>query len=198
MRQGRWPELLKDYDMQIHYHPGKGNSVADALSRKLVGSLACLAMVSVEPTIIEEVKTRQMEDEFLKRVIDEFVTKPRSGYTVENKVLKFEGRLCVADVPKLKRRILQEAHGSRFAIHPGNTKMYQDVKQTFWWPNMKRERRVRISVFILPTSESRALEVSRTSSTFVNSRVEMGTHHHGFCNRVAEDAKGYGFNLGYS
>ena len=34
---------------------------------------------------------------------------------------------------------MQEAHGSKFAIHPGNTKMYQDVKQTFWWPSMKRE-----------------------------------------------------------
>ena len=74
MRQRRWLELLKDYDMQIQYHPSKANSVADALSRKLVGSLACLATVSAEPTIVEEVKTRQVEDKFLKRVIDEFVT----------------------------------------------------------------------------------------------------------------------------
>ncbi|CAL5414693.1 unnamed protein product [Camellia sinensis] len=139
MRQRRWLELLKDYDMQIQYHPGKANSVADALSRKLVGSLACLTVTSVEPTIIEEVKARQMEDEYLKKVIDEFVTKPRPGYTIENQVLKFEGRLCVADVPDLKRKILQEAHSSKFAIHPGSTKMYQDVKRTFWWPNMKRE-----------------------------------------------------------
>ena len=80
-----------------------------------------------------------MEDEILNRAIDEFVTKPRSGYAIENQVLMFEGRLCVADDPELKRRILQEAHGSRLAVHPGNTKMYQDVKQTFWWPNMKRE-----------------------------------------------------------
>ena len=45
----------------------------------------------------------------------------------------------MADIPELNRNILQEAHGSKFAVHPGNTKMYQDVKQTFWWPNMKRE-----------------------------------------------------------
>ncbi|XP_028084583.1 pyrroline-5-carboxylate reductase-like [Camellia sinensis] len=69
MRQRRWLELLKDYDMQIQYHPGKANSVADALSRKLVGSLACLTAVSVEPTIMEEVKTRQREDKFLKKVL---------------------------------------------------------------------------------------------------------------------------------
>ncbi|XP_028053620.1 uncharacterized protein LOC114257986 [Camellia sinensis] len=41
-------------------------------------------MISVEPTIIEEVKTRQMEDRVLRKVIDEIVTKPRSGYTIEN------------------------------------------------------------------------------------------------------------------
>ena len=34
MRQRRWLELIKDYDLQIYYHPGKANVVADALSQK--------------------------------------------------------------------------------------------------------------------------------------------------------------------
>ena len=34
LRQRRWLELIKDYDMRLHYHPGKANVVADALSRK--------------------------------------------------------------------------------------------------------------------------------------------------------------------
>jgi hypothetical protein len=34
MRQRRWLELIKDYELQVHYHPGKANVVADALSRK--------------------------------------------------------------------------------------------------------------------------------------------------------------------
>lgn len=42
MRQKRWLELIKDYDLQILYHPGKANAVADALSRKSVGNLSCL------------------------------------------------------------------------------------------------------------------------------------------------------------
>ena len=40
MRQRRWIELLKDYDCQILYHPGKANAVADALSRKSMESLS--------------------------------------------------------------------------------------------------------------------------------------------------------------
>jgi hypothetical protein len=35
MRQRRWLELIKDYDLEVHYHPGKANVVADALSRKV-------------------------------------------------------------------------------------------------------------------------------------------------------------------
>ena len=43
MRQRRWMEFLKDYDFTLHYHPGKANLVADALSRKSRGALASIA-----------------------------------------------------------------------------------------------------------------------------------------------------------
>jgi hypothetical protein len=45
-------------------------------------------------------------------------------------------------VPKreaLKKKILDEAHTSRYSIHPGSTKMYHDLRQQFWWMRMKRE-----------------------------------------------------------
>ena len=40
LRQRRWLEILKDYDISVHYHPGKANVVADALSRLSMGSVA--------------------------------------------------------------------------------------------------------------------------------------------------------------
>lgn len=56
----------------------------------------------------------------------------------ENGVLKFRNRVCVPDVSDLKRMLLEEIHRSSLSIHPGATKMYQDLKKMFWWPVMKK------------------------------------------------------------
>ena len=44
MRQWRWLELIKDYDCEINYHPGKANTVADVLSRKSMVELFALGI----------------------------------------------------------------------------------------------------------------------------------------------------------
>ena len=54
-------------------------------------------------------------------------------------VLYFGDRLCVPDQEELRRQILDEAHRTPYAMHPGSTKMYQDLKNRFWWPGMKRD-----------------------------------------------------------
>ena len=41
--------------------------------------------------------------------------------------------------PEIRKLILQEAHDSPYSIHPGNTKMYLDLKETFWWTGMKKD-----------------------------------------------------------
>ena len=86
-------------------------------------------------------------------------------------------RLCVPADEEIKTEILKEAHKSPYSMHPGRTKMYRDLKQSFWWRNMKRD----IAAFV-----SRCLSKDRTSKTsrnFTNasySSVEMGTHNNGF------------------
>ena len=54
-------------------------------------------------------------------------------------VLWFDNRIVVPKDHQLRRQILDEAHLSKFSIHPVSTKMYQDLRQDYWWTRMKRE-----------------------------------------------------------
>ena len=53
--------------------------------------------------------------------------------------LRLGTRLCVPDVDELRKEIMEEAHFSTYSIHPGFTKIYQDLKDTYWWNGIKRD-----------------------------------------------------------
>ena len=55
----------------------------------------------------------------------------------ERGVLWFKDRLVVPKDRELRNQILDEAHSSKLSIHPGSSKMYQDLKTCFWWTKMK-------------------------------------------------------------
>ena len=57
----------------------------------------------------------------------------------ESGVLYYKDRVCVPDCNELRKSILEEAHSGSFAIHPGSTKMYRDLKMSLWWSGMKRD-----------------------------------------------------------
>ena len=63
----------------------------------------------------------------------------------ENGILYYKDRVCVLDDNDLRKAILEEAHSGSFAIHPGSTKMYPDLKMSFWWSGMKRD----VSEFVI-------------------------------------------------
>ncbi|KAJ0926533.1 putative nucleotidyltransferase, Ribonuclease H [Helianthus annuus] len=142
MRQRRWVELLNDYDCEIKYHPGKANVVADALSRKerakplRVRALEMTIQTDLTSRIHnaqqEALKPENIQAEFLRGMEAQLVPK-------EDGTLYFMGRIWVPLFGDLRTIILDEAHKSRYSIHPGSDKMYQDLKGFYWWPKLKSD-----------------------------------------------------------
>ncbi|GJR01244.1 putative reverse transcriptase domain-containing protein [Tanacetum coccineum] len=142
MRQRRWLELLPDYDCEIRYHPGKANVVADALSRKEQKQIKPLRVRSLImtlhpklPTQILEAQTKAIKEENIK-------TKNLRGMNKSFEI-RPDGTRCIKNrswLPLfggLRDLIMHESHKSKYSIHPGSDKMYQDLKKLYWWPNMK-------------------------------------------------------------
>jgi hypothetical protein len=164
MRQRRWLELIKDYELEIHYHLGKVNVVADALSRKSQVNLMVAhpmpyemakefdrlslrflnsmqgVTVELEPTLEREIKEAHKNDEKISE-IRQLILEGRGKDFREDAegVIWFKDRLGVPDVQSIRELILKEAHESTYSIHPRSEKMYQDLKKKFWWNGMKRE-----------------------------------------------------------
>jgi hypothetical protein len=57
----------------------------------------------------------------------------------EESTLWFKDHLVVPKNHELRKKIFDEAHTSKYSIHPGNTKMYHVLKAQFWWTRIKRE-----------------------------------------------------------
>src|ERR1044072_4920470 len=154
MRQRRWMEFLKDYEFTLQYHPGKANVVADALSRKaiqvsslmikemeLLEALRDLSlnvdlalgelrfgMVTVSSELLEEIKAKQKIDEEMIEKRNLVTQGKAPEFTVGNDdILRCKGRVCVPKDEEMRKLIMDEGHKSRLRIHPGATKMYQDL-----------------------------------------------------------------------
>lgn len=189
LRQRRWLELMKDYDLDIQYHAGKANVVADALSRKSQVNLATViasearlieemrlmnlyvgasqelvktvatrlteleagsslskemmvisAAIEVRPDLHERIREAQQGDPKCQKFREYAISDRDTPFKLDDeRMLRFGNRICVPDDSDLRTLILSEAHDSGYTIHPGEVKMYQNLKRYFWWPNMKQE-----------------------------------------------------------
>jgi hypothetical protein len=141
--------------LEIHYHPGKANLVADALSRKEHVHAAIVAQlpdelledfrrlnlgivahterftIEVEPTLEQEIRKGQIGDAKIQEIKD-LITEGRGPEFTEDEkgTIWFKNQICVPDIDSLRETILKEAHDSDYSIHPDSTKMYQDLKST--------------------------------------------------------------------
>jgi hypothetical protein len=143
MRQRRWLELIKDYELEVHYHTGKANVVADALSRKAhcnylpaVCAMGEESSTQVLPdlSLFNITLTPILRDEgmgHIRKRIQEDDPKVSCFREDVEGVLWFKDRLVVPRRAALKKKILNEAHTSRYSIHSGSTKMYHDLRQQF-------------------------------------------------------------------
>ncbi|GKC53862.1 putative reverse transcriptase domain-containing protein [Tanacetum coccineum] len=142
MRQRRWLELLSDYDCELRYHSGKANVVADALSRK--NRPKPLQVRALVMTIGLNLPARILNAQVKARKEENYVTEDLHGM-IKNLESRADRTLCLKNrswIPMfgdLRALIMHESHKSKYSIHPGPDKMYQDLKKLYWWPNMKAE-----------------------------------------------------------
>jgi hypothetical protein len=163
LRQRRWLELIKDYDVKINYHRGKTNIVADTSNHKKyynatltirmrselrqeIGYLNLAIVneaamsVEMEPMLEAEIRKAQLEDEKLKEIRQLMNEKKTSDFTKDDQGTLWLGKwICVPNLKSMRELILWEPHDSAYSIHPGSTKMYKDLKTRYWRYDMKRD-----------------------------------------------------------
>ncbi|GKD87950.1 putative reverse transcriptase domain-containing protein [Tanacetum coccineum] len=127
MRQRRWIELFSDYDCEIRYHPGKANVVADALSRKervkprRVRAMSMTIQSSIKDKLLAAQNEATREENALSEMLcglDQQMEKKEYGG------LYFVDRIWVPLIGDVRKIIMDEAHATRYSIHPGADKRH--------------------------------------------------------------------------
>nr|GEY46901.1 hypothetical protein [Tanacetum cinerariifolium] len=123
MRQHRWLKLLSDYDCEIRYHPGKENVVVDALKAR-------------KP---ENIKNEDVGGMLIENLKDPEKLRTEKLEPHADGTLCSNGRGWLSCYGDLRTVIIYESYKSKYSIHSGSDKMYQDKKKLYWWPNMKAD-----------------------------------------------------------
>ena len=99
-----------------------------------------MANLEVRPTILEDIRIAQEADEYAIKAqkFDEEAKKGEFTVTSDG-TIRFKGRIYVPEAADLREQLLIEAHETPYSVHPGTTKMYQDLKKGYWWPGMKKD-----------------------------------------------------------
>ncbi|XP_059315377.1 uncharacterized protein LOC132065983 [Lycium ferocissimum] len=91
-----------------------------------------LACVELRSSLLEQIKVQQYDDAKLCKIHDKVLSGEATETIIDSEgVLRIKGHICIPHVGGLIRLILEEAHSSRYYIHPGATKMYRDLRQHY-------------------------------------------------------------------
>jgi hypothetical protein len=95
--------------------------------------------IEVEHTLEKDIRKDQVGDAKIQEINDLMAEGKCTDFTEDEQgTIWFKNRTCVPEIDSLRETILKEAHDSTYSIHHGSTKMYQDLKQKYWWYGLKR------------------------------------------------------------
>jgi hypothetical protein len=99
-----------------------------------------LTQLKLESVLLQRVIDAQRTDKGMKHIHDKIEAGKANCFRKDDQgILWFNDRIVVPKDVEVRQQILDEAHLSRYSIHPGSTKMYQDLKQHYWWTKLKIE-----------------------------------------------------------
>ena len=99
-----------------------------------------VAALEIQSTLLGKIREAHKTDNEIAEIKERMSKVKARGFREdEHDTLWFEVRIYVPNDPEIMKLILQEAHHSPYSVHPGNTKMYLDLKESFWWTGMKKD-----------------------------------------------------------
>ena len=135
-----WITKLMGYSFDIQYRSGASNKVADALSR-IPEQLECSTLSVPQWQHWESLKDELSKDEFLHKIRMDISSETNShvGFSLENGVLYYKGRLVIPRTSRLITSIIGEFHNSPMGGHSGETKTYQRLASELFWVGMRKD-----------------------------------------------------------
>ena len=114
--------------------------INNGISFQITDTGALLAQIQVKSALIEEIKAAQGTDSHCQQIMSGIEKGMDEIYCVDDEgLLRRQNKIVVPSVPELRRSLLEKAHASSYAMHPGITKMYHDLRELYWWEGVKKD-----------------------------------------------------------
>ncbi|KAJ0828513.1 putative nucleotidyltransferase, Ribonuclease H [Helianthus annuus] len=137
--QQKWITKLLGYDFEIHFKPGKENTVADALSRVQIPPMMALSHVTAP--WLSEIKLYYKEHPSGIELIDRVTSDPTAfpHHLYKDGLVYVRGKILVPPIGSIRENLLQEFHSSLVGGHSGSTATFKRLSASFSWLGLKKD-----------------------------------------------------------